>query len=156
MVYLAEAGRLYAVCDIEAAKEALSTALRLSPHLCDERAECLSDVMVAWQQSVWTPDGPGVLRRVFENLPSEPALPTDLVSRVRLKSDKALFYDAFTQGDAARVWRQWVRIALRDPLWLRNRGSWSIPLRALVAGKRRTPRGEATPQQHATDRCARG
>lgn len=155
MVYLAEAGRLYAVCDIEAAKEALSAALRLSPHLCDERTECLSDVMVAWQQSVWNPDGPGVLRRVFENLPSEPALPTDLVSRVRLKSDKALFYDAFTQGDAARVWRQWVRIALRDPLWLRNRGSWSIPLRALVAGKRRTPRGEATPQQPATDRCAR-
>lgn len=145
LVYLAEAGRLYAACNIEAAREALATALRLSPHLCDERAECLSDVMVTWQQSVWNTHGPDVLRQVFKNPPREPTLPPDLMRRVQVKSDKALFYDAFTRGDTAQVWRQWVRIALRDPRWLRNRGSWSIPLRALVAGKWRMPRARPRP-----------
>jgi glycosyltransferase involved in cell wall biosynthesis len=134
LVYLGEAGRLYAGQDAVAAQQALTAALDLDPQLGSERLECLTDAMISWSRTVWRSDLRDILTYVLDNLPSHSALPSDLTPRISLKRNKALFYDAFIAGDSAVVCSQWIKIARQELNWLRNRGSWSILCRSLARG----------------------
>jgi hypothetical protein len=128
---LALAGRLYGAGENEAAKAALSSAFMLDPSLLADGDQRLLDVIIGWPRNIWARDQTGLIDRVLANLPSSPALPRDLPRRVTRHQAKAAFYDAFARGDILAVRRLWTEIALWEPAWLMNRGTWSILLQSL-------------------------
>lgn len=129
--YLAEAGRLYGTCDFDDAKSCLRQAIELDPSLMDEGDERIVNIMVSWEQSIWTENPKDSLQRVLENLPTELVLSAEVRRQILLKSTRAAFYRAFEMRDRRQVKRLWARLSLEDPNWLFSRGNWSILLRSL-------------------------
>lgn len=129
-VSLAQAGRLYAIAELEDARHCLQQALELDPGLCANGGRRVAEAVIAWERSVWAIESGSLVQTVLDNLPSCPALLGSFPRTVKALRDRAGFYDAFDRGDSSEVRRRWVSIAARDIRWLLNRGSWSILLQA--------------------------
>jgi hypothetical protein len=131
-VRAAEAVRLYGAGDYDNARECLIEAMRLDPELRKHCGQGLAEILITGQRSVWAPNREHFVETMLPELPPRSTLPRGLIDRVLLTAMKSAFYAAFSQGNLSEVRRLWPRLALRDPSFLLNRGTWSILAQSLL------------------------
>lgn len=132
---LVEIGRLFAMDQMEDARALLKAALLLDPMLAQNHKR-LTNAIVDWQKSVEVKDPARFLERVFESLPPEIASGKFRES-VLASCRKSTFYDAYVQHRYNIVQKSWIEIVKREPMWLFNRGGWSILLQSIGIKARR-------------------
>jgi glycosyltransferase involved in cell wall biosynthesis len=129
-VSLAEAGRLYAHGDNVEAQSKVCQAMRYVPAWQSEDNPRLLNAIIDWQKAVWIRNQDSFLNTVLKHLPEQLRFSPSWCKRLLLNTQKDRFYSAHIKDDAPTVRHLWVMIAARDPVWLLNRGGWSILLQS--------------------------
>jgi glycosyltransferase involved in cell wall biosynthesis len=75
------------------------------------------------------------MANIFDDCPGEIPLSRSWKEEVLKKVYPALLFDSYRMGDYPKTQYYWKKAVQLDPAWLRNRGVWSIGLKALLGGR---------------------
>jgi glycosyltransferase involved in cell wall biosynthesis len=75
------------------------------------------------------------LADIFDDCSGEIPLSKSWKEEVLKKVYPALLFDSYRMGDVPKTQHYWKKAVQLDPAWLRNRGVWSIGLKALLGGR---------------------
>jgi hypothetical protein len=77
--------------------------------------------------------GPDDLADVFDDYQGATPLTPSWREDILRKVYSALLFDSYKTGDLAKTQYYWKKTVQSDPSWLKNRGIWSIGLKALLS-----------------------
>lgn len=131
--HLRAAAQAYQAGSFDRARFAMDEAIRLHPALLADGANQIARRIAAWAEDPRTPDPMAYLEVVYANLPDS----LDVLRRQRrsiLGQAAARYaFEAFGRGDLAQARALLLRGLRHRPVWLTNRGAWSIFVRSVLS-----------------------
>ncbi len=131
--HLRAAAQAYQAGAFDRARSAMDEAIRLDPQLLTDNAGPIARRIAAWAEDPRTPDAMAYLEVVYAHLP-------DSLDALRRRSRTILgqaaaqyAFESFARGDLTRARALLLRGLRHQPVWLTNRGAWSILARSVLS-----------------------
>jgi len=126
-----EAGRWYAVDHFQEAQSCLNNAILINPAFKNNGYDDLFLILIDIQKTIYCKNEPKFINKVLTHLSSEVILDEDQTKSILAKSAKASFFHAYKMKNYYQILTYWVNAIMVDPLFILNRGGWSILFRSL-------------------------
>jgi len=131
--HLRAAAQAYQARAFDRARSAMDEAIRLDPQLAADDANQIARRIAAWAEDPRTPDSLAYLEAVYAHLPDS----LDALRRrgrtVLAQAAVQYAFESFERGDPAQARALLLRGLRHQPVWLTNRGAWSILMRSLLS-----------------------
>jgi len=124
--------RYYEICDFLNAKKSLNKAIEQWPKYQSNEYFDLFMMFIHWQNSIWVRNKNQYLKKVMNNLPQKLKISDKARRNILATGAKSLFFDAYWHNNFDPIRKYWMQAIALDPLFLLNRGGWSIIFKSLI------------------------
>lgn len=114
------------------ARSAMDEAIRLDPQLAADDANQIARRIAAWAEDPRTPEPLAYLEAVYAHLPDSLAALRRRRKTILGQAAAQYAFECYARGDLAQARALLLRGLRHRPVWLTNRGAWSILLRSVL------------------------
>lgn len=133
--HLRAAARAYCGCQYQMAENNVAEAVRLDPHLLDDRGEQLYQALIGWVGDPIVDDAVAYVNNIFTHLPAGAAVLHSRRRQAVASAAKSRLFLAHYQHNAPRYWQSIRILAANDPRLLLDRGIASTLVDRLLGAR---------------------